>query len=57
MSIEEKIKSEREKVVEDFKDWIYMLRSYGYSMDEIADMLYESCQVSYIERDLLKEGE
>lgn len=57
MSREERRNHDRQLVVEQFKDWITMLRAYGYSMKEIADMLYESCEISYIERDLLKESE
>lgn len=47
----------------DFKEWIDSLpevceaRSWGMSDAEIADMLYEDCIISYIERDMLKNGE
>ena len=46
---------QRERLLDYFKEDIALFKGLGMSMSDIAEYLYKSLKISYIERDLLKE--
>ena len=44
----------REKLLEDLREEISILTAAGFTVDQAADYLYDSLQISCIERDILK---
>lgn len=56
MGKKEFFEKEYMKLTDFYADYISMAKSLGYSMKQVADYLYDSGEISYWQRDLLKKG-